>query len=239
MTLPDSPDTDTLSGDARLVLRYCAVATMAAHLLEGNPKLHDTESIWASFERHGFKDPAKWEPSLNEGQGGLGEGNGRTEALVWGYNEGYDPPAGILLDDEGHWYMPILFGVDSASQADALAYSFDHNNLTMAGGDFSALEISRLYDHDAYVAMLDALAEDDALPLTIDEDELDLIANWEGKGATSRFDKDDVEGVPSIMDGGIPLSIILSQSEYKEWQVIKEGLGGSDTAAFLKLMRGE
>ncbi|MBD1871921.1 hypothetical protein H6F75_00355 [Nodosilinea sp. FACHB-131] len=57
---------------------------------------------------------------------------------------------------------------------------------------------------------------------------------------TSRFTDDPDKETPSIGEGGTPLAIVLSSSELKEWQVMKEVAGTqSDKTAFLKLMRGE
>lgn len=61
------------------------------------------------------------------------------------------------------------------------------------------------------------------------------------KGATSRFGgDDDDEEIPSIMDGGFPLAIVLSPAELKEWNIVKESTGASsDKALLMMLMRGE
>jgi hypothetical protein len=69
----------------------------------------------------------------------------------------------------------------------------------------------------------------------------DEIEGWgvDADTSTSRFTPDD-EDVFAISEGGTPLAIVLSSSEIKEWNIIKESIGaGSDKAAFLKLMRGE
>lgn len=61
------------------------------------------------------------------------------------------------------------------------------------------------------------------------------------KGATSRFGPgDEDEEIPSIMDGGFPLAIVLSPAELKEWNIVKESTGASsDKALLLMLLRGE
>ena len=67
------------------------------------------------------------------------------------------------------------------------------------------------------------------------------MAEWDvdADTSTSRFTPDD-EDVFAISEGGTPLAIVLSSSEIKEWNIIKESIGASsDKAAFLKLMRGE
>lgn len=65
--------------DDLLVLKYIPL-TQAA-LWDRNPKLHDKEGIKVAIARYGFKDPPKYEPSLNGGAGGLAEGNGRLICL--------------------------------------------------------------------------------------------------------------------------------------------------------------
>jgi hypothetical protein len=101
---------------------------------EDNKKLHDIPKLIESFETHGFKDPPKFEPVLNDGRGGIVEGNGRMEALAKMRREAIPPPRGIAVTEDGVWLVPVLFGVDAASEAAAEAYGVDHNATTLAGG---------------------------------------------------------------------------------------------------------
>ena len=155
-----------------LRLEYVPLATVA--LWDRNPKRHDVGGIIESIERYGFKDPPKFEPALNDGEGGIVEGNGRTVVLRMMQadyeKEGKEPPRGIALSD-GDWAVPVLFGVDAASQGAAEAYAIDHNNLTMAGGDFDGFEMARLWDR-TYV---DIASELDELPVTLDADTLSIL----------------------------------------------------------------
>lgn len=150
--------------------------------LDGNPKLHDMGKIIASINKHGFKDPPKLEPSLNDGRGGIVEGNGRTEALTIMHDEWRrkkhktEVPRGIRVEGD-EWLVPILVGVDSHDAAEAKAYALDHNNITAAGGDFTALDMATMYDRDAYLAMLIELNQAGEEVLTVDGDDLDLLLN--------------------------------------------------------------
>ena len=66
-----------------LRLEYVPLRTCV--LWDDNPKRHDVGGIIESIQEHGFKDPPKYEPELNDGKGGLGTGNGRmhcTQALI-------------------------------------------------------------------------------------------------------------------------------------------------------------
>ncbi len=148
-------------------------------LWEDNPKLHDIGAMAEAFGEHGFKDPAKYEPHLNSGKGGLGHGNGRGATLKWMKRQGQKPPRGVAVLEDGRWAMPVLFGVDAASEAAAKAYAVDHNNLTMAGGNFSTWDMARMWD-DGYDDLMLELAAEDSLPVTVDNDALDdLLASFD------------------------------------------------------------
>ena len=86
-------------------------------------------------------------------------------------------------------------------------------------------------------AILEELAQDVSLDDWFSEDEQ---YDWAfEKSATSRFTEPE-EDIPSIMDGGIPLAIVLSSSELKEWNILKESFkASSDKALLLMFMRGE
>ena len=227
----------TLHGEDALVLLYCPLPLVAEHLLIGNPKKHDVGSTWASIEKYGYKDPGKWEPELNDGKGGPGEGNGRIKALLWGYNSRQPMPRGIRANADGVWHMPMLFGVDAISQAEALAYSFDHNNLTLAGGDFTSVDVSRLYDQDAYTTLLETLAVDDALPLTVDGDDLDLLLHLGDDPPLDLSDEDGEEPPEPNPNGKYPIAVALSWKDHQRWTALKAVLGlKRDQDAFLEAM---
>jgi hypothetical protein len=120
-----------------------------------NPKSHNVDQLVVSFERYGFKDPLKWEPTLNDGSGGVVEGNGRLEALRRMRESGDHPPRGIVVDSKGEWSVPVLFGVDSKEVAEAEAYGLDHNSMVLSGSGFDESWVTRLYDQTTLQNLFD------------------------------------------------------------------------------------
>lgn len=159
------------------MLRVEYVPLDLAMLWEANLKKHGLDQIIESIERYGFKDPPKFEPVLNNGRGGIVEGNGRMEALAHMRREGFPAPRGIVVVD-GQWLVPILFGVDAASEAAAEAYGIDHNNITLAGGDGDVFDMIKMWD-DGILEQLRRLQEaDNILPVSMDNQALDLLEFW-------------------------------------------------------------
>lgn len=153
---------------------------------EKNPKLHDIGAISESIKRYGFKDPPKYEPQLNGGEGGIVEGNGRIEALYMMRRVGESPPNGIL-SDKSDWYVPVIFGVDAKNEKEAESYGLDHNNITMMGGHFTALDMSGIWDEKPYVEIIKHL---EITPVSVD---------WESLNTLDEFiNKDDDEKYKSI-----------------------------------------
>ncbi len=72
------------------------------------------------------------------------------------------PPAGVRLDADGGWLVPVQVGVDAASAS---------------GGDLSLFDMARLWDREMYTAQLEALAAEDALPVSVDGDDLAALLN--------------------------------------------------------------
>lgn len=168
---PKKPPTTPALPD-KLRLEYVPLATVTAW--ERNPKRHDVGAIWQSIERHGFKDPPKFEPKLNGGRGGIVEGNGRSHVLEEMKRAGNNPPRGIVAAQDD-WLMPVLFGVDADSERAAEAYGVDHNNLVLSGGDFGPLDMGRLWDETAYAALLTDLAQGETLPVSVDGEDVDAL----------------------------------------------------------------
>lgn len=158
-----------------LKLEYVPLSQIV--LWEKNPKQHDIGAIVESIRRHGFKDPLKFEPALNGGEGGIAEGGGRGIALRAMSDGGEEPPRGIdVLKDTGEWAVPVLFGVDADSEAAAEAYGVDHNNLTYMGGeDVNPWDLMRMWDEKGYLTLLEGLAMEDVLPVSVDGDDLDRL----------------------------------------------------------------
>lgn len=189
--------------DTGEMLELLYIPLSQAILWDRNPKAHDVGGITASIQRHGFKDPSKFEPALNDGKGGLVEGNGRVHTLRMMKVQGMERPRGILENDDGEWLVPVLFGVDAESQAMAEAYAIDHNNLTMLGGDFTGWDLTRMYDEGQYATVLSGLAQLEVLPVTVDEDEINrLLANirmdWDEIDSQLDWSEEDEDGVGDI-----------------------------------------
>lgn len=132
----------------KLELRYIPLSQ--AKRWDANPKRHDIAALVKSIESYGFGDPPKFDAKL----GGLVYGNGRTEALETMREAGKNPPRGIALLEDGEWAIPVIFGVDAASHAAAVAFAVDHNNLTMLGGDFKFTDLIRLWDEEGLQRVL-------------------------------------------------------------------------------------
>jgi hypothetical protein len=186
----------------RDLLRLEYVPLSQVVLWERNPKQHDIGAIAESIRRHGFKDPLKYEPALNDGQGGIVEGGGRGVALQMMHGqEPDDPPRGIdVLKDTGEWAAPVLFGVDADSEAAAEAYGVDHNNLTYAGAPgVNPWDLMRMWDEEGYLSLVQGLAVEDVLPVSVSGDELDALLNpgidydelWRGM---PEFEQEDAFG---------------------------------------------
>jgi len=164
----------------RLELRYVDLATLRRW--GENAKRHDLGALAESITRHGFRDPPAYDPALNAGEGGIVEGNGRGDALSAMQAQGQSAPRGVVVEG-GAWLVPVLFGVDAPSQAAAEAYGVAHNNLTMAGGDFTDLDMAGMWEPEGYAALLRSLAEQGEIPVSIDPTALDaLLAGLAGTG---------------------------------------------------------
>lgn len=157
-------------------LPLSTITNLSKILWKKNAKKHDLRGVLESIERYGFIDPPKWDSQLNDGAGGLIYGNGRTATIVGALIEakrlGHEPPRGIpTAIDSGEWCIPVKFGVDSESEAMAMAAAIDHNNLTLSGSGLGIEQISKIWDDD-YVGLLKSIAENDIMPVTVDEDDL-------------------------------------------------------------------
>ncbi len=165
-----------LTGDV-LHIRY--VPLDLGRKWDRNPKRHDLDTLILSIVRHGFRDAPIYDETLHA----ISAGNGRTTAVAILRDEpdyvralapDWDgqPPAGIALDDQGDWHIPMQFGVNAESVAAAEAFAVTHNNLTMAGGDFSFLDIASMWEREAYAELLGDLESAGELPVGVTDDEL-------------------------------------------------------------------
>lgn len=176
----------------QLEIRY--VPLSAARRWERNPKLHNLDEIIAAIQKYGFQDPPAWDATLNNGEGGLKHGNGRTEALEVMFNRQMPVPDGIVEQD-GEWHLPIVFGNDLPNENVAMAYALDHNNLTLLGGSLSPMQASKMYDQRDYAALSAELIRVKAHPVTVSPEDARALA----RGILGR----EVTGEPAYQDGNV------------------------------------
>lgn len=189
-------------------------------LWDRNSKKHDIDQISQSIERYGYISPAKWDQNLNGGKGGIVAGNGRTEALVReliaARTAGREPPRGIPIDKTtGEWLIPIEFGVDCESEAEAMALAIDHNNLQMTG--FNDREIARLWESEGYLAVLSEIADAGVAPVSVDEeaiaDMLLLIADGQENAELGE------DGIEAVLDAGDDDDYVVRVKEGEIWRL--------------------
>lgn len=208
-------NTDNLQGDTTTT-RYIPIDKIMDMRWVDNPKLHDLQAIWQSIERNGFRDRPAWDSNLTpvEGEHGSGAilfGNGRIEALHWGWKNQQDKPQGILEDDKGLWYVPVEFGLDSASEVQAQAFGIDHNSLTMSGGDFEASDIWRMYDREVLAELGERIASSDngVEPITLDGDSLGALQRYINAAEQSEDGYFDASKLPDVVAGNIKQSYVV------------------------------
>jgi hypothetical protein len=147
-----------------------------------NPKMHDLGALMQSIQKYGIQELPIFDKTL----GAIKAGNGRIEALALLEKQHPDnPPRGIVISDSGAWTMPVLGGVDAITTEQAIAYALDSNNLTLAGGDFTAVDMSRMWSKE-YMAVLGNLAAVDELPVTVDKEMMEGLRRVLGCGTESK-----------------------------------------------------
>ncbi|MCG3155092.1 MAG: hypothetical protein DKINENOH_01694 [bacterium] len=184
----------TLNGE-KLQLKYLPLEQVL--LWDDNPKKHDVGGLIQSIKTYGFVDPPKFDPSLNGGKGGVVYGNGRSQGVkLIRTQTPNEPPRGVLVDDKGGWYLPVLFGLDAESEAVAQALAIDHNNLTMAGGDFDLWDYAKMWNQESYAEVLRSLAACDVPPVTMSQDDIATYLRVIENGvAAKEFSEGIAEGV--------------------------------------------
>jgi hypothetical protein len=136
------------AGD-ELKIHYVPLTDLEKYFLQSNSKKHDIDTLHKSVGRYSFRDPIAFDLTLNGGKGGIIEGNGRLELLCQLFKAKDDAPKGVRVGDDDEWYVPCVFGVNSDTEGEAIAYSIDHNTSAMWGTEgFTALDTLRLFDED-------------------------------------------------------------------------------------------
>lgn len=172
----------------RLELKY--IPLHQARRWDSNPKRHSIDALIRSIETHGFGDPPKFDSALDA----LVYGNGRTEALEQMRQAGKEPPRGIGILEDGTWCLPVIFGVDAASRAAAVAFAIDHNNLTLLGGNLKLEDLLGIWDEEGLREILEDAPDAGALLASMNHDDLDSLLGGPdfdpvGEGDQPRLDE--------------------------------------------------
>jgi hypothetical protein len=208
--IDNSISLEQVEGDV-LHIRYVPLSAfdLDVQLWEENSKLHDLQLLEESILEYGYADCAKWDTNLNSGRGGFVYGNGRSEALIVKLNRmmlaGEEPPRGVGCNTAtGEWVIPVKFGVDALSEAQAKAFNLSHNLLTMSGGDYSAGDIAKMFSSEFSRQLKEMADEGDALPVGFDGDYLDSLLRYEQLAADEplEFDSGSSEGSERGEDSG-------------------------------------
>jgi len=126
-----------------------------------NPKQHDLGTLHQSFKRFGYVAPIL----VDEGTGKIVAGHGRLDALQQAQASGEQPPERIQAKN-GRWFVPVIRGVDFASEMDAEAYLIADNQLTVLGG----------WDDNALAEVLADLVKQDGLEgIGYDAEDVDAL----------------------------------------------------------------
>lgn len=217
----------------RLQMKYTPLDAALNMVWEANPKEHDYGQLIDSIRDRGFHDPPKFDPSLNEGRGGLVEGNGRVQALGMMRRAGDDMPRGVILNDEGKWAVPILYGVNFLNEIAAEAYGIDHNNMSiMAGSGVSALDASRMWDRESYMTLLNKVVGE---VKTVSRDDLSLmarLASEDEEEAPPQNEHEEKESKPYLR------FTFATLREKEEASALLEGVGIETGHDLLNWLRG-
>ena len=138
-------------------------------LLDTNPKKHELDKLKLSFKKNGFRDA----PIIDKTIATVVAGNGRVTALRLMKANGLPAPEGVIAEGE-HWFAPFQVGTGSSSVAEAVSFAIDHNNTTLTGGDFTLLDISKIWNSGYIRVLADLISENGAL-VTVDGDDLDAL----------------------------------------------------------------
>lgn len=178
-------------GDA-IAIHYVSLEDLEDTFLTGNSKKHDTAKLIDSIQRYGFRDPIAFDSNLNDGTGGIVEGNGRLESLVEMRDAGKTLPRGIK---EG-WKVPVLFGLDATSEEEAVAFSVEHNWSVMWGIDDLDLDfVKSMFDENALKEQLEWLDAENSLPISVDDNLNELLGNLDAENT-------DSDKIPNADDEG-------------------------------------
>lgn len=179
------------SAKDKIEVHYVDLEDLKIHFLDGNSKQHDVTKLIESFRRYGFRDPLTFDPTLNQGQGAIVEGNGRLEAIVKMKEENFNCPRGIIQQKQS-WLVPVLFGVNAITEQEAIAYSIEHNWSVVWGSGLETAEVTSLFDDIALAAQLEELSEAGSLPISIEDNLDELIEQLQESAGNNKPSEDEV-----------------------------------------------
>lgn len=182
-----------------------------------NSRTHSPEQIAQiarSIQEFGFTNPV-----LVDAQGGIVAGHGRV----------------LAAQSIGVVSVPCL-RVDWLTDAQKRAYVIADNQIALQSG----------WDDDVLASELSALLADqyDTSLLGFDIDTEDLIAELMEpsrfeKSQPNNFHEPDEEEGESANLNKYPLTVIMDEKEFAEWDAMKEKTGHSDKRLLLELLRGK
>lgn len=225
-------DLSNKAGD-EICINYVSLKDLENTFLEGNSKKHNTTKLIDSIQRYGFRDPLTFDPSLNEGEGGVVEGNGRLQSLVEMRDKGMNIPRGI----KDKWLVPVIFGVGAKTEAEAVAYSVEHNWSVTWGSDIDLNSILSMFDDNALSEQLDFLQQESSLPISLGDDLEEILEHF---GLTDEEESENIERDAS--SGGISANIEPRCEVGQIWQLGRHKiLVGDclDEVGISKLLEGE
>jgi hypothetical protein len=179
-------------------------------LWDKNPKKHDLGSLIQSISKYGFRDAPIFDAKLKAIVGG----NGRLTALEKMRKSKMEPPRGVKVDTDGMWLVPIQVGLAARSKSEAEAFAIDHNNITLLGGDLTLFDVARMWDAE-YLELLQQLSDQNALPVSVDTDDLTaLLSDYQ-----KLFNPEQVSDEDGNV-GAVRITIKLAVATYKDEAVL-------------------
>jgi hypothetical protein len=88
---------------------------------------------------------------------------------------GKEPPRGVGVQEDGEWAVPVIFGVDAASRAAAVAFAIDHNNLTLLGGGLDFTDLLGIWDEEGLRRALEEAPDAGKLLASLDAADVDSL----------------------------------------------------------------
>jgi hypothetical protein len=137
------------------------------HPAPRNPRVHDLPKLQAAITRHGFTVPIL----VCERRQEIAAGHGRWKALLAMLAAGEPTPAGILIDEDASWLVPVLRGWESRDDDEFEQYLVNDTQLARAGGWDNVLLASILDD-------LTTNSPDLFEELAMDHDDLDAMLRF-------------------------------------------------------------